>query len=176
MNNIFVGMIWIFIDFNFDVGASRIGLIPDFIGYILMIKGLSELEGFSDQFVKIAPYVKGMLVYSGICYAMDLLGVSSRVGQIISYILALISTIISFYISYVIIKGVEDIEVSTAQDLNSAQLKSVWKLYAVISIIIYVVFIIPALNVVCILAGFIIAIYYLYVFNKTKKLFYEHVA
>ena len=37
-------MLLVFLDFSINLGRIRIGLIPDFIGYIIMVKGLSELS------------------------------------------------------------------------------------------------------------------------------------
>ena len=36
-------MIFVFLDFDLNIGNSKIGLIPDFIGYIYMYKGAAEL-------------------------------------------------------------------------------------------------------------------------------------
>lgn len=35
MRNIFIGFLFVFLDFNLSLGTSQIGLIPDFVGYIL---------------------------------------------------------------------------------------------------------------------------------------------
>lgn len=174
IKNIFVGMLLVFLNFNLDIGSIRIGLIPTFLGYIFMLRGLSELEGFSEHFRKVSLYVKGMAVYSGICYAMDLFGVSSLIGEPISFVLGLLSTAFSLFISYKIIMGVRDIEAARAQDLNSGQLYSTWKLLAAFSLITYGLYLVPALMIVCIIISFVVGIYYLYVFNKTKNLFYAN--
>lgn len=174
ISNIFIGMILIFLDFNLDIDSSRIGLLPDFLGYIFMLKGLLELAEFSDRFSNISPYVKGMIVYSGIYYVMDLFGISFTLGESLNYVLGLLSTILSLYISYNIIMGIIDIETTKIQNLNSNQLYSTWKLMAVFSLITYLfVLIIPVLAVISILASLVLGIYYLYIFYQTKNLFYE---
>jgi len=44
MSRIFTGFLFIFLDFNLNLGNSQIGLIPDFIGYIIMLGGLAEMS------------------------------------------------------------------------------------------------------------------------------------
>ena len=172
MKSIFTGMLLVFLNFNLDINATRIGLIPTFLGYIFMVRGLSELAGFSSQFSKVMPYCKGMIAYSAICYAMDLFGISSMLGEPISFTLGLITTIVSLFISHGIILGVRSIETTREQNLNSEQLYSTWKLLAVFSLISYMLFFVPALAIVSIIVSLIIGVYYLFVFNKTKNLFY----
>lgn len=172
MQNIFIGMLFVFLNFSLDIGSLRIGLIPTFLGYIYIAKGLLEVTGFSDNFSKVAPYVKGMVVYSGICYAMDLLGISFIIGMPIDFVLGLISTVVSLFISHGIIMGIRDIEIAKVQNLNAGQLYSTWKLLAIVSLAVYLLYIIPVLAVICMIAGFMIAVYYLSIFNKTKNLYY----
>lgn len=168
ISNIFIGMLLVFLNFNINIGASQIGLIPDFVGYIIMRKGLTELFSWSDKFPRVVPYVTGMAVYSGICYALAIFGVS------ISLILGLFSTVVSLYISYSIIMGIKDIELSKAQDLHSERLYSTWKLLALFSLVTYALLFIPGLSIIVMIAAFIIGVYYLIVFNETKNLFYQH--
>ena len=173
MKSIFTGMLLVFLNFNLDINAARIGLIPTFLGYIFIARGLSELAGFSSQFSKVMPYSKGMIAYSAVCYAMDLFGISSMLGESISFALGLITTIVSLFISHGIILGIRDIETTRVQNLNSEQLYSTWKLLAVFSLISYMLFLIPVLAIVGIIVSFIIGVYYLFVFSKTKNLFYD---
>ena len=183
INGIFIGMLFLFLNFNIDIGAARVGLIPSFIGYYFMFKGLSEVKELSDRFVKIVPFVTGMIVYSGILYTMDLFGFSTEIdfmygtrtsGTIIA-ILGFVSVILSLYISYNIIMGIKDIEVVKEQSLNSKQLYSIWKLMAVLSFLTFALLLaqIPVLAIVSIITNFVVMIYYLYAFNKARKLFNE---
>jgi len=172
MKNIFIGMILVFINFNLYIGHSRIGLIPTFLGYIFMLNGLSELTELSPKFSKVIPFCKGMLVYSVIVYALELFGLSSAISAPIGIVLGLVSTIVSLYISHGIIMGIMDIEAIKLQDLNSKQLYSTWKLLAIFSFAVYALLIIPVLAIVGVIITFVISVYYLFIFHKTKKLFY----
>lgn len=171
MRNIFIGLLLIFLDFHVDLDATRIGLIPDFVGYIFMINGLNELTHKSIRFSKIRPFAVGMAVYTGILYAMDLLAISINIGSL-ALLLGLASTIISLYISYNIVMGVKDMEIAYTQQLNGDNLLTMWKVLAVLSLAIYLLFFIPALGLLCIIGNIVVAIIFLVSFNKTKNLYY----
>ena len=136
MGNIFIGLILVFLDFNLELGNSTIGLIPDFIGYILMLRGLGEIDGESMFFMKVRPFVTGMGIYSGILYFLDLVGASMSLG-LMTYVFAIISTTVSLYISYNIVMGVIDMEGKYSTNLNGANLKSTWMFLAVINILTF---------------------------------------
>lgn len=171
MRNIFIGLLLIFLDFNLNLGSSQIGLIPDFLGYIVMLNGLSEMAQESPLFMKVKPHATGMAVYTGVLYVLDLVGFSSSAG-VFSYLLAAASVVVSLYISYNIVMGVKETEGRYGAGLNGDSLKSAWKLLAVFSAVTFVFILIPALAIVCIIISFIAAIYFLVAFNKSKNLYY----
>ncbi len=170
MRNIFIGFLFVFLDFNLTLGASQIGLIPDFVGYILVFQGLTELEKMSARFIKARPFALGMAVYTGLLYALALFGIGTN--DIVSFVLGLVSTLISLYISYNIVMGVKEIEASSGRFLNAQGLYSNWTLLAILSLIVYLLLFIPILNVLCIIAGLVAGIVFLVSFNKTKNLYY----
>ena len=171
INRIFIGMIFLFLDFNLDFNGSRIGLLPDFIGYIFILRGLNELAGFSSCFVKVMPHVKVMAVYAAVIYAMSLFGV--YIDASLGLLLGFVTMLLALFISYNIVMGVKDIEADSGQSLNSGQLYSAWRLLAIFQVLTFVLLYIQTLTTLCILAVLIAQIYYLYVFNITKRLFYE---
>lgn len=62
MNNIFYGMLFVFLDLDLNFGDSKVGLIPDFIGYILIFVGLAELTAGKDRFSRTMPFAAAMAV------------------------------------------------------------------------------------------------------------------
>lgn len=172
MKKIFIGFLLIFLDFNVNLGNAQLGLIPDFIGYIVMINGLGEMAGESGLFLKVKPYATGMAVYTGILYLMDLFGISASLGAF-SYLLAIASTVISLYISYNIVMGVKDLELKYSALFNGDSLKSTWTLLAVFNIVVYISLLIPALAIICIIVTVIVAIFFLVAFYKSQTLYDE---
>jgi 4-hydroxybenzoate polyprenyltransferase len=144
-----------------------------------MAKGVEELAGFSDRFLKVAPYVIGMAIFSGIIYAMNLFGITATIeesssGYFFIVLIGLVLAIVSIYIAYSIIMGIKEIETTRGQDLNSWPLYSAWRLSVIFSLLsLALAFIIPGLALVCIIVTFVVYVYYLFMFNKTKNLFYQ---
>jgi len=172
MRKIFVGTLFVFLNFHINLPSSTIGLIPSFIGYYLMLVGLAELTGFSRRFSKIRPVVMIALVYSAIIYVIDLVGASLIASQLQTAALAVVSTALSLFISYNIIMGIKDIEIASGHNLESGPLYAAWWLCAVFLIIGYAVFLVPLLAIFLLVIVFILAMFFLFKFSKTAHLFY----
>lgn len=173
MQNIFYGMLLIFIDVSFNVGSAKIGLIPDFLGYMLMIKGINEISSESDKFIKAKLYMKLMVVYTLCWYIGDLLGISNHINELLSIVLGIIAMIVSLYIRYSIIAGIVDIEKKCKYNLNTQTLYSVWKAYAIFSILACVALLIPIVGFIIVIISAVINIYFLVAFDNSKNLYYE---
>ena len=174
MHKIFIGLLLVFLDFNLDLGTSRIGLIPDFLGYLFMLQGLKELETKSVNFLKVIPVTKLALILSIIIYILDLAGLSLNPGNgSLTIVFGIVMTIISLYISYFIVQGVLDLQEKTGFDLNGNKLYTAWKLTAVCSVLVYLLLFVPALNILSILLTFVFYIYFLYYFSVTKNAYRE---
>ena len=88
---------------------------------------------FSDT----RPFVVGMTVYTAIFWVGALLGVTGT-GNLLSILLSLVSTVVSLYISWSIIQGVQEMEERHQADLNSAGMSLAWKVLLVADIVSYV--------------------------------------
>jgi hypothetical protein len=164
-------MLFVFLDFDLNIGTSTIGLIPDFVGYMFMLAGLRELANRGERFVRLQPFATGMIAFTGVLYAMDLLGITASLGAAVAFVLGLASTLLSLYISYGIVMGVRDMERQTGAFLNAERLLMVWRVYAVLSLIIYILLFLPMLAIFCIVAGLVAGIVFLVSFHNTKKLY-----
>ena len=151
MQKIFIGLLLVFLDFNLDLGTSRIGLIPDFLGYMSMLQGLKEMENKSVKFLKVISITKLALILSIVIYILDLAGLSLNPdNRTLLIVIGIVMTIISLYISYFIVQGVLDLQEKTGFDLKGNKLYTSWKLTAVFSVLVYPLFFIPGLNIISI--------------------------
>jgi hypothetical protein len=177
LKNIFIGMLFVFLDFNIHAGASTIELIPDFVGYIIMLQGIKELLEESNWFQKITSFTIGMAIYSAVIYMLDLLGVSASFStgleSVFFVILSIITFVLILYINYGIIMGVRDMEIKHKWELGSEILHSAWRVLAMLSVLSYLLIVIPYFNFFGIIAIFVAHIYYLYCFNKSKNMYYS---
>lgn len=172
MKNIFIGFLVIFLDFTLTIGRYKIGLIPDFIGYIVLINGLSEMSEESVKFENARLFAVGMIIYSGAIYFCDFIGITLNLGSI-AIISGLVATIISLYISYIIIDGIRDVEANRSADLNGIELKYTWNVMAVFSMATYLSLFIPALSIVFVIISLIMVILFLIALNKSRNAYYE---
>ena len=74
MSKIFVGLLLVFLDINFTFNTTTIGLLPDFIGYFILIGGLAEMAAVNSHFGKARPFAIAMAIYTLILYILDLIG------------------------------------------------------------------------------------------------------
>ncbi len=170
MNNLFRGMIFIFININLTLGNSKIDILPDFIGFFMLVKGLEELYNQSDNFIKIKPFATGLGVYTLIVFLLNLFGI----GYGLEYVAGIVYTILLIYVTYTIIIGIMDIEKSFNISLDSERLMSSWKIMTIFNILIFIVIFIPFLNFIFLIFSIVFTIAYLVSFNRTKNLYYEN--
>lgn len=133
MKTLFWGFFFVYLNFNLNVNGHSLNLLPDFVGYILLLRGIRELEEESSLFAKARPFAVGMAVYEAILWVGALLGVAS--GGLVGSLLGVISLAASLYISWVLVQGVREIEAHRAAELHGALLYSRWKLLAVLQAI-----------------------------------------
>ncbi|HEY5466058.1 MAG TPA: hypothetical protein VIL27_03395 [Clostridia bacterium] len=178
MRRIFHGFMFVFLDFNLNLGASSIDLIPDFIGYIMIVQGLDELAEYSPRFVRIRPYAAGMAIYSVIGYVFAVLGLSVGLGPVIHMILTLAETIVSLKICFEILMGIMDMEDFSRQNLNTHSLLYVWKWLAVTTIASGVfAYLTPGLvllSLLTVMIALVVMIAWLVSFSKTANLYEEN--
>ena len=111
---------------------------------------------FSDT----RPFVVGMTVYTAILWVGALLGVTGT-GNLLSILLSLVSTVVSLYISWSIIQGVQEMEERHQADLNSAGMSLAWKVLLVADIISYVLTLVlpvAAVALVVVLVGILLLV------------------
>jgi len=174
MGNIFIGLLLICLDFDLTLENIKVGLLPNFLGYIVMIKGLKIMAQESPVFIKAKPFAAGMAVYTGILYIMDLLGISASYGAL-TYLLSLLATGVLLYILYIIVSGVSDTEKKYEISLEGDRLKSAWILRAVFDIISYVLYWFWPLPIIGVIGSLLSSIYFLVIFHKSKHLYYAKV-
>lgn len=175
MNNIFIGFVFALLDFNLDLGSVRIGLIPDFIGYILITKGLAEMSIHSNIFYRLKFSSQFMSVFSGILYCLDIFGISDNF-PIISGFLGLIAISMLIYIAYNVISGIQEMEQRYAIDLYGRQLKSSWSVWMVFVILTYfflVTILFAFLSIIALFISFIANICFLVALNRSKHAYYN---
>ena len=172
MQNIFLGMLLVFLDLNINLGKTTIGLLPDFAGYILMIKGLEEMTPESPLVEKARPWATAMAVYTGVLYAMDFLAMDVQL-RFLGWVMNLAALVAGLVISRWILRGILEMEANRRFDLQGQQLEQLWKPLAIVQLVAAAFGWFPLIGWICALAAFVMGVCYLVAFNRTKNLYLE---
>jgi hypothetical protein len=173
-------MIFVFMDFGLVFGHVIVGLIPAFLGYLIMLGGISEVQSLSNHFAKVKPFVKTMVYLAGVAYVLDLFG--GLVGSVldledvaaflrITYRSALMFC--SLIIAYRVLMGIKDIEIKTEKKLDADKLYSTWNRLAIVCLFTCLLAFAAELAVVSMAIYFVFSIIYLVSFNRARTLYYE---
>jgi len=179
MGNIFIGLLFVFFNLTFNIGAVTINLIPSFAGFILILRGLGELRGKSGFFEKAQPFSLFMGVFTGILFVADLL--PFYIPGFLSAGTGVICAGVYILILYYIVIGIKDIERAEGQDFGGGGLYGAWKIQAVFYIaaqlfgmgLLIVPFLWHLRNIASFIS-FIAYIIFLVRFYRTKKLYEQY--
>jgi hypothetical protein len=147
-----------------------VGLLPDFVGYFLVMQGLGALEDKSRHFARALPWVKIMLVCSAILYGLELLDSDFRMAFAL-WLLGLGATVVRLVIGTWLVSGLRDQEKLQRRDLQGDKLSTMWMIFMAISAIAYLTGWIPLIGDLVRIAGLIMGICYLAAFYQTRKLY-----
>ena len=157
MGQIFWGMLFLFLDFNLTVGNSLIGLIPDFVGCIFLIRGVDLLRGESIRFVQARPWALRL-----------------KLTGIFSLVLGLGNLALSIYLSWLIVQGILQTEQSRGCFLGGQMLRQAWLAAIIAAALSYPLAFVPVLNWLCALAGLGCAIWFLMALYRSWKLYEQN--
>lgn len=170
MNNIFIGFIFILFDFTLSFNENTLSLLPAFVGYWFLGKGLVELQDRSESITKAIPFAKFMIVFSAITWLINLFAIPlGFVGIAIGFV----ETVLSIYVSYLVVVGIKEVEEYHQADLQADKLKQAWLISTICRLCVGLLIWVPFLILVAIVATFIIHIYFMMLLNNTKKAYYE---
>lgn len=170
MKDLFIGMVLVFLDVNVGLGEHIFDVLPDFVGYFLMMRNLETLSAQSGWFRKARPLALAMMVYTAVLYAVDALAVTVY-GRFISFCLGILALVAGLLIGYWTVSGVRDLEQLKNMDLEGEKLRSFWLYMAVIQAITYACGWIPLVGTMGVIAALVMNICFLAAFYRTMDLY-----
>lgn len=171
MKNFFIGMIFIFLNFNLTLNGHIIGLLPGFAGYYFVLEGIKSFNGEIPAFEKIKQLCTIMIAVYAVVYALDLLAVSlGFLGVVIGFAMLAANLYMSFHLT----EGFLYIEKTKLVDLGAADLREKWKLFCIMMCASTVLIYVPLVNIIAVIANAVFSILFLVQFNKTKNLGIYH--
>ena len=169
MRKIFVGFLFVFLNLNITLNnTSAINLLPDFVGFILLYMGTRELLEESPCYQKAGPWLLGLTAYSIAIWLLNLLGID---GGWVTSLLVLAAAVVTYYATWLVIKGFDDIEKNNSVGIAAAESMRNWKISAILNIVAVGLSWVPILSVLLLLGMVVVTIMLLMSLNKTRKLY-----
>lgn len=125
MKKFVFGFLLIFLNFNLNFNRFSINVLPDFVGYYLLLQGMAEMETENPRFAASRPFAKGMVIYTAILWIGNLLGIS---GGTLMMLLNLIALVVHFYIAWVLVCALREVESARGAELYGTVLHKRWKI------------------------------------------------
>lgn len=179
MKKFAIGFLLIFLDFNLNFNQASLNVLPDFVGYYLLLQGTREMEGESSLFAGPRPFMVVMIVYTAILWVGGLFGIS---GGLLMTLLNVIALAVSFYISWVLVQALRDMETRHNADLYGTVLNKRWKILLGINAAIQLlrllatvatIRVVLTLATVLVLAGLIWSFLFVLGWNRAANLWAE---
>lgn len=174
MTKIFIGLLFIFFNYSIEINGMVIGLIPSFVGYILIFIGINEVSYLSEYFQRTKPFVIGMFLYSVILYLMDLTLGNSQNLSVPMLFVGIAALIAFYYITYLIIAGIREVEGKHQCELNGLVLYRRWGLVVVFNVLSYFGVVSLSILYIAVCALLVVQIMFLVSFYQTKNKFNEY--
>lgn len=126
MKRIFIGLFFLLFDLNFYMGTSVIGLLPAFVGYILILLGMGKVED-SRGYQSVRSKIKIPAIFMGVMWVMGCTGLSVMVPSGVAYVLVLVSAAFQLLVTWWIVKGIREMEDTFHYDLYGRSLRTAWQ-------------------------------------------------
>lgn len=168
MQSLFVGLVFVFLDFSLQLGRVRIDLVPDFVGYLLICRGLRQMAPEGARFGRTIPAARCAAVYTGLLYFLNLTGLPARAGAQAG-ILPVAATAASLLVSYGITRAVEELELRLDCDFGASGLRMAWIALTAASMLHYLLLRSEVLGNLSMLCSMAAGIVYLAAFYRSRE-------
>ena len=143
MKKILVGSVFVFFSMNLSLGEGTLGLLPDFVGYFLLLQGAKELrekEMVIFPPIRLAEMVwKVLLAVTVLTYVLELFGISLAVDSVEGIACSVLLAAGECYCWKKFIDALGRIEREHVWDLNTLKLTTAWWIYVIAAVLNVVV-------------------------------------
>jgi len=141
MIRIFIGAILALLNFTITNGSMRIGILPDFLGCLLIFLGFKDVMAAYPKtkirLVTARATLMVLTIYSAILYVMDLTGIGADIAWL-GTALSLIYYVVLFYVLYLFLQSLYEIEGQVSGDLKLEKFKRWWLYMSLFQVMICV--------------------------------------
>ena len=166
MDRLCIGMIFVLFDLNFDLFGVRIPLLPDCIGYLLLLSGFMQLQNESAVFSRSRLPAGLLATYRFACLTGSLTGFAAN--PFLIYVLNAAGAVGLMFIAFQLIRGFQELEAFRRIELSSARLKKYWALMVSFQVFSLLTITALLLSILCSIVGFFISIFFLFTLNMAR--------
>ena len=156
MKYFFIGYLLILISFPITIGSGTVNLVPDFIGYWFVVKGIKCLREESAVLSKTYLAANIMTVYSAVLWGLNAAGLYAQLPEIAMLAADALDALGLVYLLFRVVSGIKELEMRRQIALGGKTLTVLWGFLIAVQIFLVVLF--PILPV-----GFMIPMLKLYV-------------
>lgn len=157
MTRLFLGLIFVLLDFELTLGTATFGLVPDFIGYFLMMKGMTDLAEENEIMNRWRHGAFGLTLCALVIYIGDLIA-KPPMSDVLLWLFGLGVEIVFFVLLHRILAG-----------LGRERMKQTREFYPVLVLVRLVCYLlgwIPVVGVISVAAGTVVSVCFLVVLGK----------
>ena len=118
MISILIGLFFVLIDVDLYTEFGVFGILPDFVGYFLIMRGCAQLRKESKKIKKTGFWCMLLAVATVLTYGAKALGLA-LVSTPLATVFAVIETLAPIVILVLIVEGIREIEIDSAADLKT---------------------------------------------------------
>ena len=156
MHRLFWGLFFVILDIDLTVGRATFEILPDFLGFFLLMKGMEELAGTTPRFEKARHVAFGLFLVGTVCYGAGLLNLEPMT-KVVFWALEF-SCLAAFL--WLLKEIVAD---------GSEQLKGLWLIVAVVEVLVALLGWVPLVGSICRTAALVTGIVFLLAYWKEMK-------
>ena len=168
MNRIFWGILFVVINLNFDIGKGSIDALPDFIGYLLLMKGMEAMSDEADAFDTGHGMSVVLVLYSAMMFVLNLLNPPIlQSGKL--WALPLIGAVLNLILLQYLVNGVEQIERDYKWKLGGGRLHALWNVQLVLLPAMFLTRSMELVSLLCGLGSSLVSLFFMISMYFTQK-------
>ena len=153
MHRLFWGLFFVILDIPVTVGRATFEILPDFVGFFLLMKGMEELSATEARFDKGRHLAFGLFLVGAVCYGAGLLNLEPMT-KVVFWALEFACLAAFLWLLKVIAAG------------KSEQVKSLWMIVAVVEVLAALLGWVPLVGSICRTAALVTGIVFLLAYWK----------
>lgn len=162
MNRLFWGLIFVILDWKFTLGTAVFEILPDFLGFYLLMKGMEEPATQSPSFDRGRHWAFALALASGIHFGAELMAPGTET-QVIMWAAGLVLLAAGLLLIRGILRGLGEL------GLETAAAEGMWLVLIALQSICYLANWIPVVGDICNLVSLGTGLLFLLCYYRTMK-------